>query len=245
VDSSLHPPGGSHPARRLLIDCGTGLRHVDVDPAGPGVNFDILFSHFHWDHIEGLGFLAPIFMEQHHFSFYGHPEGMTVREALEGALCPPWFPIALSDTPSAKTYQRLETESFTIGDVQVTPCALNHPQGVLGYRFDRAGKSIAFATDHEAGDPAIDAALLDWARGADVLVHDAQYTDDDYEAHRGWGHSTWHRAVDTAIAAGVGRLVTISHAPTRTDDELDALTAIARKRFPNTEAGRAGMVITA
>lgn len=236
--------GLDDPSHRLLVDCGTGLRHVDVDPDGPGVRFDILFSHFHWDHIEGLGFLAPIFREQHSFNFRGHPEGMSVREALEGAICPPWFPVGLVETPSAKTYTRIETEPFSIGDLEVTPCALNHPQGVMGYRFDLNGRSIALATDHEAGDPTIDAALVAWARGADVLIHDAQYSTDDYEPHRGWGHSTWDRAVDNAIAAGVGRLVTISHDPTRTDSAIDALVEVARRRFPNTEAGYAGMTIS-
>ena len=77
-----------------------------------------------------------------------------------------------------------------------------------------------------------------------MLIHDAQYTSEDYEPHRGWGHSTWKRAVDTAIAADVGRLITVSHDPARTDDEIDAFVAAARERFPRTEAGYAGMVLT-
>lgn len=233
------------PGHRLLIDCGTGIRAVDVDPEGAGVTFDVLFSHFHWDHIEGLGFFPPVFREQHRFNFHGRPEAISVADALEGALRPPWFPIALADTPSTRTYTAIGDTPFNIGPIEVTPRLLHHPQGVLGYRLRLGDQSIAIATDHEAGDPAIDSALIEWARGADVLIHDAQYTEADYEAHRDWGHSTWDRAVDAAIAADVGRLVTVSHDPSRTDAEIDALLDRARRRFPHTDAGRSGMIVTA
>jgi phosphoribosyl 1,2-cyclic phosphodiesterase len=232
------------PEHRLLIDCGTGVRHVAVDAEdAAGTTFDILFSHFHWDHLEGLGFFPPVFREQHRFTFHGRPEGLSVQEALEGALRPPWFPIALAETPSEKRYTDMGGSTFTIEGVAVTPLALSHPQGVTGYRFDAGGRSIAIATDHEAGTPEVDAALVEWARGVDVLIHDAQYTAADYEEHRGWGHSTWDAAIEAATAAEVGRLVTISHDPSRTDDEIDALVASARKRFAETSAARAGEVI--
>lgn len=232
------------PSHRLLIDCGTGLRNIDVDPEGARVEFDVLFSHVHWDHIEGLGFFVPVYRPQHRFRFHGRPEGMGIQAALEGVLRPPWFPIALADTPSTKSYHAIGEQPLQFGQIEVTPCPLNHPQGGLGYRLQLGERSIVIATDHEAGDPAIDAALVDWARGADVLIHDAQYTNEDYEAHRGWGHSTWDRAVDTAIAAEVGRLVTVSHDPARTDVEIDALVEKARQRFPHTEAARAGGVVS-
>ena len=165
--------------------------------------------------------------------------------ALQQAFRPPWFPVALAESPSTKSYATLSMEPLTFGELEVTPCALNHPQGSIGYRLRRGDRTIAIATDHEAGDPAVDEALVEWARGADVMVHDAQYSDEDYEPHRGWGHSTWNRAIDTAIAAEVGRLVIVSHDPARTDDELDRLVATSRSRFPRITAGRAGMEITA
>ena len=232
------------PGHRLLVDCGTGLRNVDVDADGPAVEFDVLFSHVHWDHIEGLGFFPPVYREQHRFHFHGMAEEVGIQAALEGALRPPWFPIALADTPSTKRYSPIGEAPLRFGAIEVTTCPLNHPQGGLGYRFNAGDRSVVIATDHEAGDPDFDAALVEWASGADVLIHDAQYSDEDYEAHRGWGHSTWDRAVDTAIAAGVGRLVTVSHDPSRTDDEIDALVAQARKRFPHAEAGLSGMTIS-
>jgi phosphoribosyl 1,2-cyclic phosphodiesterase len=238
--------GLGDPRHRLLLDCGTGLRHVDVDPEDPeGSTVDVLLSHFHWDHLEGLGFFPPLFQPQHRLNFRGRPEGMGVREALEGALRPPWFPVGIAETPSTKTYEDLDGSPFTIGDIEIVPLTLNHPQGVTGYRFNSDRGAIAIATDHEAATPDEDAELVEWARGVDLLVHDAQYTEDDYEPHRGWGHSTWAQAVESAIACEAGRLLTISHDPNRTDDQIDALVAEARRRFPSTEAAAAGMVASA
>ncbi len=167
-----------------------------------------------------------------------------MREALEDALRPPWFPVALAETPSEKSYEEVLGAGFDLGPARVTPLALNHPQGAIGYRFDVDGSSLAIATDHESANGDVDRAVIEWARGTDVLLHDAQYTRVDYEAHEGWGHSTWESAVDTAIAAEVGQLVTVSHDPSRTDDELDDLTRRARERFPRTRAGAAGTRIS-
>ncbi len=232
------------PEHRLVIDAGTGLRQLAVDTDDPApVTFEVLFTHFHWDHLEGIGFFPAIFKPQYRFNFRGRPEGFTVQEALEGALRPPWFPVPLADTPSERTYEALTDRPQTFGDIEVTTCPLNHPQGVVGYLLRSGERTIAFATDHEAGDSDIDDGLVDWARGADVLIHDAQYTAEDYDAHRGWGHSSWDHAVDAAIAADVGQLIAISHDPSRTDDEIDALVEAARSRFPRTSAARAGMVI--
>lgn len=232
------------PDHRLVIDAGTGLRQAVVAPAdAAAVTFDVLFTHFHWDHVEGLGFFPPIFEAGYRFNFRGRPQGITVQEALEGALRPPWFPVPFAETASTRTYETLTDEPLTFGEVEVAVCPLNHPQGVLGYLIRSGGRTIALATDHEAGDEDIDRALVNWARGADVLIHDAQYTAVDYEAHRGWGHSTWDQAVDAAIAAEVGQLITISHDPSRTDDEIDSLVEAARTRFPHTAAAYAGMVI--
>jgi phosphoribosyl 1,2-cyclic phosphodiesterase len=243
-DTSCYEIDLGTPEHRIFLDCGTGLRNADAASLPEsGAELDILFSHFHWDHIEGLPFFPPLFLPQHRFTFHGRPEGVSLRFAVEGALRPPWFPVALADTPSTKSYSELSGEAFSLGDALITPLALNHPQGGTGYRVDLDGRSVAIATDHEAGVEAIDRSLVEWARGVDVLLHDAQYTAEDYEAHRGWGHSTWERAIETAIAADVGQLVMISHAPSRTDHEVDSLLEAARSRFPRTTAGSVGSTI--
>jgi len=136
-------------------------------------------------------------------NFHGRAEGMTVREAIDGALRPPWFPVPVCESPAKKTYTDLDGEPFEVDGLQVTPIWLHHPQGVTGYRIQSGDRVLVIATDHEAGDAEADARLVEAARGANLLVHDAQYTDSQYSEHEGWGHSTWRQAIETAQQAGV------------------------------------------
>lgn len=236
---------GDH--HRVIVDGGTGITaladQLDVPPEG--IDFHLFLTHYHWDHIQGLVFFPPLYAEGNRFTFYGHnPEGMTVRESIEGALRPPWFPISIVDTPSPKAYVDVEEGPFQIGDLLIRTAALHHPQGVTAYRIDHGENSVVLATDYERGDPVADAALRRLAQGADVLIHDAQYTPDEYPTrYIGWGHSTRHHAVQAAIDAEVGRLVLISHDPMRTDDQVDAIVEMARREFPATEAALEGMQI--
>ena len=241
-DTTCFEIDAGDPTRHVLIDAGTGIRKLGKASVD-GAEFHILLSHVHWDHIAGLAFFPPIFEAGRRVTFYGRPEGMSVREALEGAMRPPWFPLALSDTPSDKAYVDIEVGPFEVGGLAIESSALTHPQGSLAYRFASGGHSVVVATDHEVGDPAVDERLIALARGADVLLHDAQYTADDYDAHVGWGHSTWDAAVAIAVAAEVKQLVMVSHEPDRTDHEIERLLALARQRLPLTVAGYSGMVI--
>lgn len=234
---------------RLLIDCGTGLRSVEADlPAesGPrGLRFDVLLTHYHSDHLMGLPFFQPLYDARSRFTFYGCGwQGTGVQSALEDVIRPPWFPVSLSDTPSIKSYVELDGSAFSVGALRITYARLHHPQGVMAYRLDRLGRSLVFATDCESGDAACNATLRSLSQGADVLIHDSQYTPEEYEQHhRGWGHSTWSDAVDAASAAGVGRLILFHHDPTRSDQALEAIVATARRRFPRLDAAREGMTL--
>ncbi|MBT5773581.1 MAG: MBL fold metallo-hydrolase, partial [Dehalococcoidia bacterium] len=232
-------------SHRLIVDAGTGIRSVDVPASDDesGLEVDVLLSHFHLDHLGGLPFFAPIYQPQHTFHFHGRAEGMTVHEAIDGALRPPWFPVPVCDSPSKKTFTDLDGEPFEIDGMQITPIWLNHPQGVTGYRIERDGVVVVIATDHESGDAEADARLVEAARGANLLVHDAQYIDADYVEHEGWGHSTWQRAIEAAEAAGVERLLTVSHDIHRTDTELDAIVAKVQAERPWVDAARSGLVV--
>ena len=180
------------------------------------------------------------------FTFHGMPpEGMSLADAIAATFEPPFFPVALADTPSTHSFVELEPGPRRIGDIAIDVVPLHHPHGVAGFRFAHDDSSIVIATDHEAGATDGDAALLELAAGADVLIHDAQYTPDDYEAHRGWGHSTWEDAVIAAESAQVGRLVLTSHDPSRTDDDIEDIVVAARRRFPLVEAAHEGMVVSA
>jgi phosphoribosyl 1,2-cyclic phosphodiesterase len=232
--------------RRLIVDCGSGLSAVAAGlpkrDDGDALEFDVFMTHYHMDHLQGLPFFEPLFDPRSRFTFYGFgAPGETMQSSIEGFAPPPWFPLSIGGTPSSKRYVELDGASVQVGEVSVSTARLSHPQGITAYRLQRGDRAIVFATDMERGDPSCDAALSSLASGADVLIHDAQYTPEEYEQRRGWGHSSWRHAVAAAREAGVERLILFHHDPSRTDEELDAIVAEAGKTFPRVEAVREGM----
>ncbi|MDR9452183.1 MAG: MBL fold metallo-hydrolase, partial [Acidimicrobiia bacterium] len=167
-----------------------------------------------------------------------------VREAVEGALRPPWFPVSIFETAANKDYLDVASGPFQVGPLTIDSASLHHPQGVTAYRVVNGSKSIVLATDYERGEPTSDETLRTFAAGTDVLIHDAQYTPDEYPSlYVGWGHSTRHHAVEAALETGAKRLVLVSHDPHRSDAEIDAIVEAAREEFPATEAAFEGMQI--
>jgi phosphoribosyl 1,2-cyclic phosphodiesterase len=235
----------SSPGTTIIFDCGTGMAFAPSLRAMSPHRYHVFITHYHYDHLQGLQFFRPLYDGQHHFTFYGmRPESLTVGEAIGGVFKPPWFPVSLEDTPAQKEYVELDGSPVQIDDVTITTAPLRHPQGVSGYRIAHDGHSIVIATDHEAGDQGVDARLVEFAGDASVLIHDAQYTPEEYEAEfEGWGHSTWQDAVRTANAAAVGRLVLTSHDPFRSDGDIDSILTEARLGFAHVDAAYEGMRI--
>ncbi len=232
------------PGHHLVVDCGTGLQNLQQRlPRGESLEFTVFFTHYHWDHIQGLPMFSALNDPHNRFTFYGPGrEERSVQDLLGGVLCPPWFPVTLDERPAGILYRELDGP-VEIGGLLITPVPLRHPQGCTGYRID-GNRSVMIATDHEAGDATIDDRLAGEAADVDVLLHDAQYTAEEYRmARRGWGHSTWAHAVEAAGAARAGRLVVTSHDPQRTDDEVDEIVKQARGRFPLASAAHPGMRI--
>jgi phosphoribosyl 1,2-cyclic phosphodiesterase len=232
------------PGHHLVFDCGTGLQNLQKRlPPGEPREFTVFLTHYHWDHIQGLPMFSALNDPRNRFTFHGPGhEKRPVQDLLGGVLRPPWFPVTLDERPAGIVYRDLEGP-IEVGGLLITPIPLRHPQGCVGYRVD-GERSVMIATDHEAGDAGVDEHLAGVAGGVDVVLHDGQYTEEEYRIGRqGWGHSTWVGAVDAAVAAGAGRLVVTSHDPTRSDDEVDEIVKQARGRFPLTSAAHPGMRI--
>lgn len=245
-----------HEGHRLILDGGTGLRALGEHWGFRPLKATVLFTHLHWDHIQGVPFFTPAFHPDSELVFAAADRGEhRVRETLAAQMRPPQFPIGLEALVGAKRFVDLDLRSsplasvFEVGPFRVTPCEQDHPDGVVVYRVEAGGKSLVFATDTEHGGVRIDRALVDLSHGCDLLVHDAQYTAAEYRGEagpprRGWGHSMWTEAVEVARRAAVGRLALFHHDPSRGDDAVDAIEAEARELLPATFAAREGMAVT-
>lgn len=220
----------------IILDAGTGIRELGrslLDRSnGTAVAGDIFLTHAHWDHIQGIPFFAPIFHRGNHFTIWGSPSlERSVDRVVRDQMSPVVFPVSFEELDARIDFSTIaagEQRSGTGYDVQAFE--VQHPGGALGYRFSETGSdhSFVYVSDNEMGAPEKYASAPDWrqrfvefVRGATVLVHDATYTTEEYDHHRGWGHSTYRDAVELALEAGVKTLVLFHHEPRRTDDELD------------------------
>ena len=218
----------------LVLDAGTGIRPLGtgLDVAAP---IHLLLTHFHLDHLEGLGFFAPLWHSDTELHVWGPSSPIhSLQERIARYLSPPLFPVHLSDSPATLVFHDVPDEPWELGSARITATPVVHPGPTLGYRIEEDGASLAYIPDHE---PALgldlDTITSDWlsgfpvADGATVLLHDAQFVEDEYPSRVGWGHSSVAHTVGFARLAGAGELVLFHHDPMRTDDELEALEARA------------------
>jgi phosphoribosyl 1,2-cyclic phosphodiesterase len=247
----------------LILDAGTGIRALGlelVERQDGAVNAEILLSHTHWDHIQGLPHFKPLFSPGNWVRIWGSRQGATSLEAiLRQQMDPSVFPVPLDALSAKLTVQQVETGEFSVGGFRVGAIRLRHPGTTLGYRLTptRGGPSLAYVTDNELGSGGNYGTSANWRQefltfltGVELLIHDAMYAPDELEAHRGWGHSTFEEAVAIAAEAGVERLVLFHHEPEHGDGAIDELLALARqlarKRGRPTEvlAAQEGMKLT-
>ena len=241
----------------LVLDAGTGLRPLGVvmqSTRPPELH--ILLSHLHLDHLQGLGFFRPLFNPDLEIHIWGPPSPVQpLSERIAMYLSPPLFPVHLDDVPARLHFHDAPEEAVSIGSATMRSGKVVHQGPTVGYRIEEHGRSLVYVPDHE---PSLGIELrsvapewisgYDIARGADVLLHDAQYRDHEYGDHIGWGHSGLADAVEFADKAGVQNLVLFHHDPYHTDDELEALLMEARGLWPRDQDGiclaREGMTIT-
>jgi len=235
----------SHAGTLVVLDCGTGahgLGHALAKARTTPYRGYILITHTHWDHIQGFPFFAPLFIQGDEWDIYA-PRGLreSIRDTLAGQMQYTYFPISLEQFAATVRYHDLVEGVFTIGDVRVTARYLNHAALTLGYRLEADGVTVVYATDHEphshtlaggGGEPPAgeDRRHVEFLAGADLLIHDAQYTAAEFPAKVGWGHSTVESVVVLARAAGARRLALFHHDPLRDDEAVDRLVVAARRQ---------------
>ncbi|HEY6392617.1 MAG TPA: MBL fold metallo-hydrolase [Bryobacteraceae bacterium] len=231
----------------FIFDAGTGIRDLGMslnkNPADAARDIHLFLTHYHWDHIQGLPFFGSLYDPNCSITFYASCYACGLRESLEGQMSTPYFPVALDFAASKKNYVMLGGTPITLGDLTVEPFPLNHPQGAGGYRIESHGAVIVYATDREHGHQKLDAVMREYAQDADILIHDAQYTVEEYPRFKGYGHSTWEEAVNVALQCHVKQLILFHHDPTHDDEAVSAIEGHAQSRFPNTVGAREGQVI--
>jgi phosphoribosyl 1,2-cyclic phosphodiesterase len=224
----------------LVLDAGTGIRRLGAAlPAGL-LRFDVLLSHLHMDHIQGLGFFAPLYDPEVEVHVWGPPSTtMSLRSRLARYLSPPLFPVHLRDLPCHLVLHEVPAGTATIGEFEVASDLVCHPGPTVGFRIAAAEGVVTYLPDHE---PALGAGRIpdhpDWVSGlalaakADLLIHDAQYTLAEYDARVGWGHSAISHSLSFATLAEVAHLVPFHHDPAHDDDQLDRLFTDAFRAIP-------------
>ena len=213
----------------VILDSGTGMKKLGRQLSGKSTPINIILSHVHWDHIQGFPFFEPIFQVDRQIDVFTSADS---RDRLPGTLFEQMdginFPVKLEQLPSRNTCIFDNVESILKDrNIHITKKPLNHPGGGTAYRFEEDGMSCAYVTDNELDPPyKVHTTYDDWVdflHGVDVLIHDAQYTEDDMPHKHGWGHSLISQVRQLAIDAEVGTLVMFHHDPDRTDGELDEI----------------------
>jgi phosphoribosyl 1,2-cyclic phosphodiesterase len=217
----------------IVLDAGTGMRPLGVQMSQDGVKLiHVFLTHLHMDHLQGLGFFRPLFAPDTEVHVWGPPSPVQpLAERIATYMSPPLFPVRVGDIPCKLTFHDAPVEPVAVGGLTVRASLVTHQGPTVGYRVEENGMSVVYLPDHEPGVAGLDLSLqpTDWISGhelahrADVLLHDAQYGDDEYPRHAGWGHSAIGHVVAFAQKAEVARLVLFHHDPYHTDDELLSL----------------------
>jgi phosphoribosyl 1,2-cyclic phosphodiesterase len=224
----------------LVLDAGSGLVGVGELMRAEPRTVPILLSHYHWDHMQGLPFFAPLYSPGTAPTIWAPALEAADRGWVETIFQSPFFPVPFDRLPSPPTVRLLEPGHTPIETFEVSALRLNHPGGAFAYRIAGSRGDLVYATDHELGDARFDGPLARFVSGAAVLILDAHFTPDEVPAHRGWGHSSWAAAARFAADVGVGRLWLFHHKPGRTDVELMEIEAQARAIFLATDAAGEG-----
>jgi phosphoribosyl 1,2-cyclic phosphodiesterase len=240
----------------IVLDLGTGLRPLGHElEARYGTESPIemtaLLTHLHWDHIIGIPFCTPLLKSGTRMEIYGPPQvGGSLHEVIDRVVIPPFFPVQVKELHGSIDFHEVEEDDFAIGSAKIRVRRVPHVGTTLGFRIEADGASVAFVSDHQtpSDQRTVSASVLDLCDGADLVIHDAQYTDEEFVTKATWGHSTVSYAVHVAAEAGARRLALFHHDPDHTDDILDrlvdgALSAPGATRLESVVAAAEGSTV--
>jgi phosphoribosyl 1,2-cyclic phosphodiesterase len=239
----------------LVLDAGTGIRALGLDLVERGIRRIHLFlTHLHLDHLEGLRFFPPLWDPRVSIEIWGPMSPVLhLRDRILRSFSPPLFPLDFRDVPARVTFHDLPGEPWRADGLTLFSDLVLHPGPTLGFRLESGGSSLAYVPDHEPALAGIEGKPVEWisaggiARGADLVLHDAQYLQEEYDTRIGWGHSSVADAVAFYRAVGAGRLILFHHEPEHSDIQLELLEDRARDLVgsdgPPPELAREGMVI--
>ncbi|HUO59962.1 MAG TPA: MBL fold metallo-hydrolase [Candidatus Acidoferrales bacterium] len=231
----------------FIFDCGTGFRNLgkqlSAEQNGNPLEAHVFLTHYHWDHIQGIPFFAPLYGNpQNRFYFHSHGRNRGLQRALEDQMNDPYFPVNMAAMSAKCSFEHLEETKLEFDGCTIRSRWLNHPQGCLGFRIETSSGTLVYATDNEPGDKALDKSVRELAEGADILICDAQYLPEQYQAsRRGWGHSHWREAIDIAMSAGARELVLFHHDPDHDDASIDQIVKNASDFYPKVQAAYEGL----
>lgn len=229
-----------HSGEVIILDAGSGIVGLGGALAGTPRDLPILLTHYHWDHLQGLPFLAQLYTPGWKPrilapKFETHDPGW-----VETIFRSPFFPVPVDRLPNRPLIDVIQAGEIKVGSFDISAIGLNHPGGSLAYRICGMMGDLVYATDHEFGSPEHDERLADFARGASALVLDAHFTPEEIGAYKGWGHSDWRTCCEFASANDIGSLWLFHHKPGRTDEELVKIKHDAKRVFAATEVAAEG-----
>lgn len=222
----------------LIFDAGTGMKNLGDALIGKGgVNYDIFMSHTHIDHISGFPFFKPAYSPESRLKLWaGHlkPRGRTLKRVMESMMDQPLFPITVDLMAATMIWTDfMAGETIELSpEVTLKTAALNHPEGATGYRVNYRGKSVCYITDTEHMPGALDNNILELIEGADMVIYDSTYTDDEFKTKTGWGHSTWQEGVRLCDIANVKTYVAFHHDPDHDDKFMDGINKAIQEKRP-------------
>jgi phosphoribosyl 1,2-cyclic phosphodiesterase len=235
--------------RTIIFDAGTGIRALGshlIEQAEIR-RIDLMLTHVHYDHVEGLPFFAPFFSPDFKVDVWlGEIDGASSTEdAVKGLMRRPYFPVGPDVFQAGITYREVATHAaFELGDgISIRTAPMNHPGGATGYRIDYRGRSFAFVTDTEHVMGETDMGIVDLISGVDCFAYDSSLTDAELPDFAGYGHSTWEEGLRLRDKAGAGAFLALHHMPFRTDDELDAIEVAIKKWHAPSGVAREGQTI--